>query len=63
MVEKTYTLTARQLDMTLACLARAEVEGAFKACVVPDIGRKVLAMLERVRSEADSTPSTEMGGA
>jgi hypothetical protein len=51
---KTYTLTARQLDMTLACLARAEVEGAFKDCIVPDIGRKVMAMLERIRAEADA---------
>jgi hypothetical protein len=55
---KTYTLTARQLDMTLACLARAEVEGAFKDCVVPDIGRKVMAMLERVRADTEaSAPS------
>jgi hypothetical protein len=51
---KTYTLTARQLDMTLACLARAEVEGAFKDCAVPGIGRNVMAMLERIRAESDA---------
>jgi hypothetical protein len=51
MTEKTYTLTARQLDMVIQCLARAEAEGAFKDCVVPRIGRSTLAMLEGLRAE------------
>jgi len=49
-VEKTYTLTQRQFDMVAACIARATIEGAFKDCVVPDIGEKVGAMLEKVRN-------------
>jgi hypothetical protein len=51
MTEKTYALTARQLDMVIQCLARAETEGAFKDCVVPRIGRSTLAMLEGLRAE------------
>lgn len=49
--EKVYTLNARQFDMVATCIARAEVEGAFRDCVVPTIGQKVLAMLERIRAE------------
>ncbi len=51
MTEKTYTLTARQLDTVIQCLARAEVEGAFKGCALPSIGRSTLAMLEGLRAE------------
>ena len=50
MTDKTYTLTERQLDMVAACIARAQVEGAFKDCVVPTIGEKVAAMLETIRA-------------
>lgn len=42
----TITLTKRQADMILACLGRAIAEGAFKDCVVPDIGEKVSKMLQ-----------------
>lgn len=34
-------------DRVLQCLARAELEGTFKDCVVPDIGnRTILALLQ-----------------
>lgn len=52
--EKTFTLTARQLDLAIQCIARAEVEGAFADCVVPKIGAKVLAMLESKRNAPDT---------
>ena len=42
----TITLTRRQADMVLACLGRAIAEGAYKGCVVPDIGEKVSRMLQ-----------------
>ena len=48
--DKTYTLTAAQLCRVIQCLARAEVEGAFKDCVAPTIGAKTLAMLENIRA-------------
>jgi hypothetical protein len=39
-------LTRRQAEIVLQCLGRAIVEGAFKDCVVPDIGEKAAAMLQ-----------------
>jgi hypothetical protein len=59
MTEKTYTLTARQLDLVIQCIARAETEGAFKDCVLPRIGRRVLAMLEAKRAEPEPTACRE----
>lgn len=50
MTERTFSLTASQLDMVCACIGRAETEGAFAGCVVPSIGAKVLAMLENIRA-------------
>jgi hypothetical protein len=49
-MEKTYTLTARELDLVISCLARAETGGAFRDCVVPRIGQYVLVMLEAKRA-------------
>ena len=46
-----YTLTERQLDLILSCIARAEVEGAFKDCVTPRIGQMVMEMLEKKRQD------------
>lgn len=50
MAERMYSLTASQFDLVCACLARAEAEGAFADCVVPSIGAKLLAALERIRA-------------
>lgn len=50
-VEKTFTLSARQLDLAIQCIARAETAGAFAGCVIPTIGAKTLAMLEAIRAE------------
>jgi len=53
--DKTYTLTAAQLCRVIQCLARAESEGAFKNCVVPDVGTKTLDMLENIRASVSET--------
>ena len=64
-MEKTYTLTARQLDLVCACIARADLEGAFRDCVTPRIGQQVLNMLEAKRKspEPDSVCRDERDGA
>jgi hypothetical protein len=64
-MEKTYTLTARQFDLVCACVARAELEGAFRDCVTPRIGQHVLNMLEAKRNppEPDSVCRDDRDGA
>ncbi len=59
--KKTFTLSARQLDLAIQCIARAETEGAFAGCVVPTIGAKTLAMLEAIRAEGTLLETARRG--
>ena len=59
--EKTFTLSERQLDLAIQCIARAEAEGAFAGCVVPTIGAKTLAMLEAIRAESTLLETARRG--
>lgn len=56
MTERTYTLTAAQLNLLGQCIARAQAVGAFADCVVPSIGEKALALIERTRADTDLNP-------
>ena len=42
----TIELPRRVVELALQCIARAEVEGAFKGCVVPHIGVRVAERLQ-----------------
>lgn len=46
MIHQTITISRRVAELAVAALARAEVEGAFKDCAVPGIGRMVRERLE-----------------
>lgn len=59
--EKTFSLTERQLDLAIQCIARAEAEGAYAGCVVPTIGAKTLAMLEAIRAESTLLETARRG--
>jgi len=48
--EITYTLTAKELELVISCLTRAENEGAFTGCARPSIGKKAIAMLDGKRN-------------
>lgn len=48
------TLTIKQAELVVSCLARAIVENAFKDCVVPDIGEKTIGMIQRKIDEVKS---------
>lgn len=43
------TLPLWLLHDAIACIARAEVEGAFKGCAAPNIGRATLHNLEKIK--------------
>jgi hypothetical protein len=48
-MEKQTLIPIWLLDRAIQCLARAEAEGAFKDCAVPNIGAQTLAALESHR--------------
>lgn len=49
-MEKTYTLTAAQIELVQSCIAKAQDAGAFVNCVVPNIGNHVLNMLQNIQT-------------
>jgi hypothetical protein len=52
MVHETITLPRRVVELALSCIARAEVEGAFKGCVVGTIGKVTMDRLQLALDEA-----------
>ena len=50
-MEKKIQVPESVLRNAIACIARAEIEGAFRGCVVPRIGETTLAALESCLSE------------